>query len=268
MAVCVTALTSHAADPAPVSGVAPDKLDHAITRTLEQPEYAWRLAREREAGFTEDTVLKGFFEQVGEWIRKGVRWILDKIEDLVGWLRKHMPHRRDRDTGEMDWQTGVQTMVFIVLAVAAAILGVYLYRLWKRRNAVKGVQAKREATGAPDLERDDTTADKLPWQEWMEVAARLLENGDLRLALRAMFLGSLAYLAHCRRLTIARHKSNREYMNEFHRKAHDHAPAVDAFTRNIRLLETVWYGTSEATVLLVETFKKDQDLIFNDITEK
>ena len=96
---------------------------------------------------------------------------------------------------------------------------------------------------------------------WMALARDLLAKGETRLALRAMFLGALAHLAHAERLTVARFKSNRDYRTELERKAHDLPEVLTAFGQNVRLVERVWYGAHSATSEQVEAFAANQTRI-------
>jgi hypothetical protein len=95
---------------------------------------------------------------------------------------------------------------------------------------------------AIDLEDETLTADLLPEDEWLALARTHLAKGEVRLALRALFLSGLAHLGAREILTLARHKSNRDYQRELRRKARDQPPLLEAFGHNIAAVERVWYG--------------------------
>ena len=80
-----------------------------------------------------------------------------------------------------------------------------------------------------------------------------------RLALRALYLASLAHLAEQGMLAIARHKSNRDYQNELARRAHAVPGVTDAFGQNVLLFERVWYGMHAITRELTDRFSVNQD---------
>ena len=88
----------------------------------------------------------------------------------------------------------------------------------------------------------------------MRIAHAFLGKGELRLALRAMFLGGLARLSKQNQLVIAAYKSNREYCTELHRRAHDRPSLIRAFVENVNTLERVWYGLHEVTQDMVDVF--------------
>src|SRR5262249_6965086 len=111
----------------------------------------------------------------------------------------------------------------------------------------------------PDLRSEDVVADQLPEDEWLVLARKLLEEGDLRLALRALFMGSLALLGHRQWISIARFKANREYLLELVRRAHEHVDLQQTFSENIRMFERVWYGKHEATHDVYQNFLDNVD---------
>ena len=66
----------------------------------------------------------------------------------------------------------------------------------------------------PDLAAEDLLATQLPEDEWLSLARGLLASGERRLALRAFYLSLLAGLGERKLLVIARHKSNRDYLQD------------------------------------------------------
>ena len=90
---------------------------------------------------------------------------------------------------------------------------------------------------------------------------RLMEEGNPRLALRAMYLASLAMLAEGSRISIAKFKSNMDYQRELARRCHSMPQLLDAFGRNVGVFESVWYGTRETTNRMIEAFLADQRTI-------
>ena len=74
------------------------------------------------------------------------------------------------------------------------------------------------------------------------MAGEFAEKGDLRLAMRALYLGTMAHLADCDLITIKRYKSNREYECELRRRAHEHNELLSLFSHSLGFFERVWYG--------------------------
>jgi hypothetical protein len=79
------------------------------------------------------------------------------------------------------------------------------------------------------------------------MAEGFLASGDRRSALRALYLGGLAGLARAGWVTLARHKSNREYGLELGRRGRDRPELSRAFGRLLAQFEPAWYGTREVT---------------------
>jgi hypothetical protein len=105
------------------------------------------------------------------------------------------------------------------------------------------IAAALEST--PNLEDDDTTADDLPANRWLELARELTAKGSWRLAMRAFYLATLANLADAELITIEKFKSNRDYENELHRRAHQKEALIQAFSKSRAVFERVWYGMYE-----------------------
>src|SRR5436190_21100441 len=86
-----------------------------------------------------------------------------------------------------------------------------LWRNWKQARQTVTVEA--EALPPPvNLESENVLASQLPENEWLLLAREKMEAGELRLALRALFLATLAHLGEKRLLQIGRSKSNGDYV--------------------------------------------------------
>ena len=113
----------------------------------------------------------------------------------------------------------------------------------------------------PDLHSEDVTADQLPEDRWLQLARELLDRGDLRLALRAAYLGVLAHLGQRELLAIARHKSNLDYRRELARRAAQRRELVGAFEENVFSFERAWYGRATVTREGLDRFFSNLDVI-------
>ena len=94
----------------------------------------------------------------------------------------------------------------------------------------------------PDLNDESTKADDLPANRWLMLAEEFTAKGELRLAMRALYLATLAYLAEHEMITIEIYKSNREYERELRRRAHESKELLVIFSKSLNLFERVWYG--------------------------
>jgi hypothetical protein len=106
----------------------------------------------------------------------------------------------------------------------------------------------------PDINDDNVGADELPGDSWTKLARELLARGELRLALRAFYLASLAHLAARNLISIARFKSNRDYERELRRRGHSFPGLLSVFGDNLESFERTWYGRHEVNRDLVDRF--------------
>ena len=97
----------------------------------------------------------------------------------------------------------------------------------------------------PDLRDENVAADALPEDEWLKLAEEMRASGDLRLAIRALFLAALSDLARRQLVQIAKFKSNRDYQREITRRSAAVPQRTSAFSAMMAVYERVWYGLYE-----------------------
>ena len=93
----------------------------------------------------------------------------------------------------------------------------------------------RAVTVMPDLNSEDVVASQLPEDEWLRLAREMMERGELRLAIRALYLATLAHLGLRELISIARHKSNRDYQRELLRRARAREDLQEAFGESVSI---------------------------------
>ena len=113
----------------------------------------------------------------------------------------------------------------------------------------------------PDLPAEDLLATQLPEDEWLSLARRLAAAGERRLALRALYLSLLAGLGERGLLAIARHKSNRDYLQELRRRTRDRPELPGAFGRSVGDFERVWYGAHPVDDGLLAAFQAEREKV-------
>ena len=247
---------------APAQAVEAERLNLDIDRVLARPEYAWRMPREGlrvDKGGT--SLWAEFFRKLAHRVRELAAGFFRLLRKVAHWLERWLPRPEPAGAGDLDWQSTARTVLFAVLALSASVLGLLLWRSWRRRGRGPRVVAAVPVVTAEALLKDEVAADRLPSDEWMALACDLLARGEARLALRAMFLGALAHLAQTGRLSVARGKSNRDYRRELERKAHDLPEVLEAFAENVGWLESVWYGAHAVTDERVSAFQANQERI-------
>lgn len=250
------------ANPQNVSQVSPSDLDKAINQTIHERKYTWRMPREKIADDNADEgVIAKFFDNVGAMIRKWARAVaiwLDK------WLEKFFRHQHPLSTNSnstWDWVSSVQLLLWTLVAVAAAALGVFLYRVWRGRQKARAAISTEAILSAPDVSDENVGADQLPEDGWLKLARELLERGEFRLAMRAFYLASLSHLASRNLISIARFKSNRDYERELRRRAHAFPNLLSVFGDNLSVFERIWYGMHEVNFDSVNQFASNVERI-------
>jgi hypothetical protein len=153
------------------------------------------------------------------------------------------------------------------LALVAALtlaVGATLFWLRRRRDAPQ-ISIPVTAALLPDL-HDAAVASERSEDEWFALANRLEGEGNLRLALRAAYLGLLAGLAQREWLTIRRDRTNREYLDEFTRRWRRRPQAAvevraeipEQVRGSLRQFDRVWYGSHALTLASVAAYRQDQ----------
>ena len=157
--------------------------------------------------------------------------------------------------------SSVRVALMLVLLLLLAILAFVFFRIWRRNRTGSIETAVPGITPLPDLNDEATKADDLPANHWLVLAEELTVKGELRLAMRALYLATLAYLAEHQLITIEIYKSNREYEQELRRRAHERKELLDIFSTSLNLFERVWYGMYSIPRVDFEDFTANQKRI-------
>jgi hypothetical protein len=108
-----------------------------------------------------------------------------------------------------------------------------------------------------DLTDAGLEADQQPLDQWLQLARDLMARQELRLALRALYLAGLAYLAERSLISIQRGKSNQDYARELRRKSRATPELVDVFVQNMGVFERTWYGQYHVDRGILEQFENN-----------
>lgn len=259
--ICALPHASHASPEPHPSPPSPAELDRRITETLERREFAWRAPREKAPASKNASWLGQWLDQAGESIAKFASSGYHALGRAFRWLRDLFnPPKISTPSGpNIDW-IGLSKAVLVLFA--AALLGVLawlLVRTLRQRRRI--VVATPAAPIVPDLRSEDVVADQLPEDGWLALAHEHAARGELALALRAAWLASLAHLGQRELIRIARHKSNRDYERELHRRARHQRPLLDAFDDNRLAIERAWYGRHEVNAEGFAAFQRNLDRI-------
>jgi len=242
----------------------PEALDRSIDEVMERREFVWRMPREAIAEAENEP--EGPVAAVVAWIidkvSKALNTIINWVNKLIDWLAGLLPgDERQTTSPDPNWVSSVRIAVIALLVGLLGALVYILWRSWMRRQSARPEIVAAAVESTPDLEDEDTTADDLPANRWLDLARQLAEKGSLRLAIRAFYLASLADLADRELITIEKFKSNRDYELELRRRAHQKEGLLSAFSRSREIFERVWYGMYKISRLDLDNFTAIQEKV-------
>ena len=233
------------------------QMEHSIEKVLARREFSWRLPRMKEQG--DDGIvlafLKSFFDTTGEFISK-----------FFDWIGKLLPVRSGEKglSGIASFASWVSANSVLLSFVLILVIALVIYFTWRKRAArYRRTEslAVPEPLAPPDLDAVDIAADALSNSEWIELARKMLAEGDLRHACRAIFLASIAALSDRKAVSVARHKTNLDYLREVRRRMHGSPRTIDAFGASAYSFERVWYGEHTPDMELIDMFMRNFETI-------
>jgi len=233
---------------------------------MNRREFAWRMPREKlqkdehnksgPLGRLMDWIvntLKDLAETIGEWIEKVGKWLEKLLPDLD----------RDRESSDSGWMDSVRLLLFVLFAALVCVLGVVFIRAWLRKRESLAAVAVIPVPASPDLTDEKVSALDLPVNRWLAVADDLMKKGSLRLALRALYLATLAHLSEHGFITIAKYKSNRDYEHELAGRAHEYKDLSHLFSINVMAFDMSWYGNHKVSPKKLKMFAQNQERIMS-----
>ncbi|MBI5383350.1 MAG: DUF4129 domain-containing protein [Verrucomicrobia bacterium] len=238
----------------------PADLDRAISVVIQQREYSWRFPREKlAAADKEKGTLAALVEGLYDSLRDGLKKLNEWARKVRDWLfgDYHRPARR-WGLGPV-WATAAKWLLVLLVVGLACVLGVIALRAWRRRRQKENLA--QPIAAAPDVADENVGADQLPEDGWITLARDLLTRGELRLALRAFYLSSLAHLAEKNLLSLAKFKSNRDYERELERRRHALPEVTQTFSENVSAFDRVWYGLHEVSRESLDQFASNVERI-------
>jgi len=162
------------------------------------------------------------------------------IRDFARWLEKFFPKRRSVNPGRMDWIIFIVQV--IVLGLAALVIGyviktVLVWFLGRSRKVKERKKREPRIVLGEQLEPETTATDLL------SEAEALARQGELRAAIRRAYIALLVELGDRKLISLARHKTNRDYLNSIRGIPQLHSRMrglTDSFERH-------WYGFADVT---------------------
>ena len=250
------------AQPSANQAMRPDQIEQKIQDVLKEDMFRWRMPKEDLAS-AEMGPISSFVRDLFNSIRDGAKSISKSIQDL--WRRLFPDREADvkESVGEAStWANSVEMIVYVLVAALAVMLIIIAWKQW-RAARLRPVVAKSSPPPI-DLQDEQVVASQLPENEWLKLAEEKIEAGELRLALRALFLASLAFLGERRLIAISRSKSNGDYVRELGFRARERSEMRACFGDNVRSFDRAWYGWHEVTLEALDHFRGNHQRISND----
>lgn len=233
--------------------VTPRNLDQSIRRSLQSPEYDWRLAPSEAKRGGNVSWLVTVTDRMADSVHQGLRSIREAIDRLAKWLRDKFSTPSPHDTASPPG-AALHWSVYAVIAALIVLVALIVWRL--RRAKTKPARTLAASAAAVSLQDENLPADRLPEEEWMALAEKCARDGDYRAALRALYLANLAWLGRQEWIAIHPGKTNREYELEVRRRAREFPDASALFAVNVASFERCWYGTHRVAAEDTEAFRQ------------
>jgi hypothetical protein len=226
-------------------------INHAIDQVLREQPYQWRQplpeAREQNA-FVRWT--DSLFQSMKSWFEAlGRAW-----QRLLYWLRHMGGSAPVNKSTTAPPAVSLRAISWIAIVVLAGSLVALLLRSKWTRSSRKDLSSVPVGPAPIDLEDPSVLASQLPENEWIAMARDFMARGDFRMALRAYFLASLAFLASREMVAIGRSKTNLDYLREVRRRARSVSGLEPLFAGGIRTFEGAWYGLHDVADTDVREF--------------
>lgn len=170
---------------------------------------------------------------------KGPNALTRLFRDFVEWLRKLLPKPKPVKPGSVAWLNVVAKVAVIVggLLLLVFLLRLLTIRLKRTRKIKPGKNQQPRIVLGERLEPEQTATDLL------SEAEALARSGDLRAAIRKAYIALLVELGERKIISLAQHKTNRDYLNALRELPPLHSRMkglTDSFERH-------WYGFAEAS---------------------
>jgi hypothetical protein len=239
------------------------ELERSIEAVLQQREFAWQLQRQRvEAEEVEKGLIARAMISILEVVNGWARAVGRQIARVLEWLADRSLNERAERSAAISWRA--MARVLLVVLVLAGIAA--LFYLVRRQRAKR----RTEAVPIADFESpnvllaDDHEADRIDSDRWMEQAGELLATGELRSAMRAVYMAILSHLARGGILALAPAKTNRDYQRELARRMRSLPELPDIFSSGVMIFEKVWYGRHQPSREQLERLS----VLFNEVRSR
>lgn len=166
---------------------------------------------------------------------------------LMKWLQQFIPKPKPLTPGSAGWISQIAQVVVVLLALAVIA---YVVKTFAPR-VFKGGRRKRKVKEGPRIVLGETLANDESAGDILASAEALARRGELRAAIRKAYIALLVELSERKILSLAQHKTNRDYLRAMRE--------VEPLHTNVKQLtdsfERHWYGFALATDADWTTFR-------------
>ena len=236
--------------------VSKQELSQALQQATKNEDYSWLNAKRQEKA-----AQNGFFTRLNRDLDNIFDTLHSWFSNFKRWLRQRWENNKPKPEFEPTAKPVSGEVRWLLYALAAVVVLSAVVFLWRSRiGSTEPVALASSAAHTPDLNTENVLASDLPEEEWLRLARELLQKGELRLAVRAMYLANLSFLGAQRFLQIARSKSNSIYERELRLRPRGIELSLP-FTHSNRSFERAWYGFHEVTPEFVAAFQEDVEAL-------
>jgi hypothetical protein len=161
------------------------------------------------------------------------------LREFLRWLSKLFPQRHELSPGGANVATLIaQVLVFLAaLSVIGYVFWKFAPRFFRRSWKTKKLKAEPRIVLGETLAPDQSAGDILAEAE------ALARQGDMRAAIRKAYIALLVELGERKVLSLAQHKTNRDYLRAVRKKE----PLYSSMKSLTESFERHWYGFVIAT---------------------
>jgi hypothetical protein len=232
--------------------VPPATLQKAAETAARGAEYNWRLPPP-PAPLRDTPWIVSMTDRILASIRSFTDLVSRLLDRFFSWLGDQLGGGAQQN-GALPVR-GMHWTIYALIALVALAGVVVAIRMVRARRAKEADDAAGDNVIPIRLDAEDLTADRLPEEQWLALAERALAEQNLRLALRAFYLASLAWMGRSEYISIHAGKTNREYELELKRRLRTFPEARALFGANVTAFERAWYGLHEVALDEIGEFR-------------